>query len=491
MLIRDLFASDVTRDIPPVVYFHEQSPEKLAAEVSEYIVTGGWPENHPNHTPGAARHPRAVRLAADGHRRGARQGRRHRSAQRLDLRVLRLRQVELRQAARPRPRRRRASRRRLARGGVAGARRPHRTPPNSAQAWTALRQKVDPLAVVFDIGAVARDGEHIHAAAVRQVQQRLGYCAEPLVADFELRLERDGEWARFEETAQECSAGRGPTSRTTRWPRMTSRSSCAAYIPTDTPTRWLVHRPRRRPTPRSQSPDEAVAAIRDMLGFRKPGATLFLVVDEVSQYVLSHQDRVDRLRAFASALGATLQGRRLAPGARAAEARRGGGRLLPRLGEGPLPAARCASTSRPPTSATSSTGGCCRSGPTPRRSSARCSRSTGPTSSSTRTAASQVTADEFVEVYPMLPGHVDLLLQITTALRTRSARAQGDDQAIRGLLQLLGELFRDQQLADRQVGDLVTLDQVYEVQHTALDADVQAIDGPPPEPVRPATRTRC
>ena len=49
MLIRDLFASDVTRDIPPVVYFHEQSPDKLAAEVSEYIVTGGWPEDHPNH----------------------------------------------------------------------------------------------------------------------------------------------------------------------------------------------------------------------------------------------------------------------------------------------------------------------------------------------------------------------------------------------------------------------------------------------------------
>ena len=25
-LVRDLFVSNVTRDIPPVVYFHEQSP---------------------------------------------------------------------------------------------------------------------------------------------------------------------------------------------------------------------------------------------------------------------------------------------------------------------------------------------------------------------------------------------------------------------------------------------------------------------------------
>jgi hypothetical protein len=48
-LIRDLFVSDITRDIPPVVYFHEQTPEKLAAEVGEYIITGSWSDTHPNH----------------------------------------------------------------------------------------------------------------------------------------------------------------------------------------------------------------------------------------------------------------------------------------------------------------------------------------------------------------------------------------------------------------------------------------------------------
>ncbi len=90
------------------------------------------------------------------------------------------------------------------------------TPPRSRgelrAAWSALRQKIDPLAVVFDIGGIARDNEHIHAAAVRQVQHRLGYCStEPLVADFELNLERDGEWARFEKVARETPrAARGP-----------------------------------------------------------------------------------------------------------------------------------------------------------------------------------------------------------------------------------------------------------------------------------------
>ena len=49
MKIRELFVHDVTRNIPPVVYFHEQSPERLAAEVSEYIITGGFALDDPRH----------------------------------------------------------------------------------------------------------------------------------------------------------------------------------------------------------------------------------------------------------------------------------------------------------------------------------------------------------------------------------------------------------------------------------------------------------
>ena len=54
---------------------------------------------------------------------------------------------------------------RLARRGVAAARHVAEARTSFANAWRALRQKIDPLAVVFDIGGVARDNEHIHAAA--------------------------------------------------------------------------------------------------------------------------------------------------------------------------------------------------------------------------------------------------------------------------------------------------------------------------------------
>ena len=109
--IRELFVADVTRDIPPVVYFHEQSPRearrrslrvhhhrRLAREATRITAacTNGIHEQFVHLL--RAMPPSWTSQAAP-------------SSRVLDLRLLRLRQVELRQAARPGPRRRRTARR--------------------------------------------------------------------------------------------------------------------------------------------------------------------------------------------------------------------------------------------------------------------------------------------------------------------------------------------------------------------------------------------
>ena len=473
MIIRDLFLSDVTRDIPPVVYFHEQSPKQLASEVSEYIITGGWPENHPNHqrVPDGI-HEQYVRLmraiAAELDRSGG-----------PDLpnawvsgfygsgksSFAKLFGLALDGVALP--------------GGtsLAEALLERDKSPRAGElkeAWSELRRKVDPLAVVFDIGGVARDNEHIHAAAVRQLQRRLGYCStEPIVAEFELKLERDGEWRRFEEVAARV-LGRPWSEVKDKQLAEEEFSLVMSELYSDKytdPMSWYTS--RAGIGPKGESPEDAVATIRDMLKFRKPGATVFFVVDEVSQYVLSNKDRVDRLRAFATALGSGMRGKAwlIALGQQ-------------KLDEGADDTFLVWAKDRFPQKLR------VHLAPTNIRDVVhrRLLQKRPEVEQQLRDrfekhrpdlklfayGCESITADEFVEVYPMLPGHVDLLLQITTALRTRSSRAQGDDQAIRGLLQLLGELFRDQKLAEKEVGALVTLDQVYEVQHTALDSDVQS-----------------
>ena len=473
MLIRDLFRSDVTRDIPPVVYFHEQTPDKVASEVAEYIVTGGWPDGHPNHrrVPDGI-HEQYVRLltavASELDKNGGPElpnawisgfygSGKSSFAKLLGLALdgmalpdgTSLSEALLRRDLSPRA-------------------------AELRSAWHALRQKVDPLAVVFDIGGVARDNEHIHSAAVRQVQRRLGYCStEPLVADFELRLERDGEWKRFEQTAQK-TLGRPWADVKDRQLAEEDFSLVLSVLYPDRytdPMSWYTS--RAGTSPKADSPEEAVTAIKDMLRFRRQGATLFLVVDEVSQYILSSKDRVDRLRAFATALGSGLRGK-------AWLVALGQQRLDEQADDSFLVWAkdRFPPKLRVHLAATNIRDVVHR----------RLLQKRPDVEEDLRKrfekhradlklfayGCENITSEEFVEVYPLLPGHVDLLLQITSALRTRSARAQGDDQAIRGLLQLLGELFRDRKLADMEVGSLVTLDQVYEVQHTALDSDVQA-----------------
>src|SRR5690606_30369420 len=195
--IRDLFVADVTRDIPPVVYFHEQSPNKLAVEVSEYIITGGYLDGHP----GKKRVPEGIHehyvalLGAISDELDRPEGPElpccwisgfYGSGKSSFAKLLgfALDGAEL-------PDGRSMADALLARD-LSDRRQ------ELADAWKRLRAKIDPIAVVFDVGSVARDGEHIHALAVRMVQQRLGYCStDPIVADSELKLERDREWPRF------------------------------------------------------------------------------------------------------------------------------------------------------------------------------------------------------------------------------------------------------------------------------------------------------
>jgi hypothetical protein len=285
--LRTLFRSDVTRDISPVVYFHEQTPEKIQEEVSEYIITGGWLEGHPNRqrVPDGI-HEQYVRLLSGIARELDKQGGPELptawisgffgSGKSIFAKLLGL--------------------------ALDGMTLPDGTSLSEAwlkrdtserahefrEAWAELRKKIEPMAVVFDIGSVARDDEHVHAVALGQVQKRLGYCStEPLVADFELKLERDGLWPKFLETAEQTLGKPWDEVKDNQlaeedFSEVMHRLFPDRYIE---PTTWFESRAGTHQ--RRDSPEEVVKAIRDMLKHRcQPGTTLFLVIDEVSQYVL-------------------------------------------------------------------------------------------------------------------------------------------------------------------------------------------------------------
>jgi hypothetical protein len=472
MKIHELFLHDVTRDIPPVVYFHEDSPDKLLAEVSEYIVTGGWEKDHPRYkSVRVGIHEHYVQLltgiasAVDGA--GAAElpacwisglyGSGKSSFAKLFGMALDGRKLPDGSA--------------LADAWI-GRDRSQRA-PELRKAWDALHAKLDPIAVVFDIGGVSRGDEHIHAAVVRQVQARLEYCdKESLVADFELKLERDGRYEEFLAVVEQVHGKPWAQVRTMHMVEDAFSLVLHKMFPDLYPESmtWLSARDGLSTT--ALSADDAARAIQDMLRFRGAGKTLFIVIDEVSQYIFQDGNRMLALQSLVSALGQRLKGSAwlLATGQQQLDDQNDSnvlGKMKDRFPESLR--VHLASTNirdvvhkrllqkKPEQEAA------LRKLFQDKRSNLRLFGY----------KCEDLSEEDFVDVYPMLPQHVDLILQVTSAIRTRSERSQGDDHAIRGLLQMLGELFRRHGLAELELGALITLDRIYEVQSSALNPDVQ------------------
>ena len=59
----------------------------------------------------------------------------------------------------------------------------------------------------------------------------------------------------------------------------------------------------------SSAAADATRAIEDMIRFRADGKTLFVVVDEVSQYIHQDEQRMLKLQSFVSELGQRLKGK--------------------------------------------------------------------------------------------------------------------------------------------------------------------------------------
>ena len=474
-LIRDLFAKDVTRDIPPVVYMHEQTASKLADEVSEYVITGGYPEDDLRHkrVPNGI-HEQFVRLLR-AITQELEKGRGSDlpaawisgffgSGKSVFAKLLGL--------------------------SLDGRELPDGTPLHKAlldrdtspkgdafrAAWRDLIAALDgpSMGVVFDIGGVARDNEAIHSAIVRLVQERLEYCTiDPAIADYELRMELDGEYDRFLEVCEE-ELGEPWANLKTKQLAEEEFSAAMHYMKPDRfqdPDSWFMGRAGREI--QNLSANEAVERIGQMLSQRAPDKSLFVIIDEVSQYIHQDMDRMLALQSFVSSLGQQLGTRvwLLVTGQEKLEEESESttlGKLKDRFP--PKLRVHLAATNIRDVVHKRLLEKASDKEPELRKRFQSCRQNL----QLYAYGGDQIAEDDFLDTYPMLPGYIDLILEITSALRTRSTRRQGDDHAIRGLIQMLGELFREQEIADKPVGYLIALDDIYDVQESALDSDTQS-----------------
>ncbi len=470
MLIHDIFEKDVARDINPVVYFHEDDPAKLAEEVAEYIITGGYPEGDPRFDEHGI-HEQFVRLLTGIAGELEKKGGPDQPAAWISgfygsgkssfakLLGLSLNQTKLPDGTL-----------------LSDALLRQDDSPKKVdfhEAWDRVVSNIKPMAVVFDIGSVARDDEHIHSAVVRRCQLAMGYCRFSAVADHEMKLEADGLYPAFLDKVKELHGGK-------TWSEIKDKQlaedyfSAALYaLQPEIYGEEMAWADAKAGSKASLSAEEAVAAIQHMIETRRPGRHLFIVVDEVSQYVHDDPDRMLKLQSLVVALGQRLKGQvwLLATGQQ-------------KLEEGAAATANLSKMKdRFPAHLRVHLGSNNIRDVVHQRLLKKRHTVRGELEELFEEHRSDLTLygyecqhaklNDLVDIYPMLPGHIDLLMEITTGLRDRSSRVQGDSHAIRGLLQLLGDLFRESNLGSHEVGTLISLDRIYDVLHTALDADVQ------------------
>lgn len=472
MLVKNIFKREVTRDIPPVVYFHEQSPKQLEAEVSEYIITGGYPKESASYTKDGI-HEELVHLLGEltsglEEKDGAKNpaiwvSGFYGSGKSSFAKLLGL-ALE--------PECRLTNGRTLAEALVARDESPKGSELRAA--WERLARSCKPLSVVFDVGTVALDGEHIHSVALKEVQKKLGYCStSALVAQYELRLQRDSEWDAFLDVANATLGKPWDQVRHTHQADDLFSSVLHRMKPDQfpDPTAWIISAASREDLVRV-SPAQVVDAFDYILEHRYPRRTLFLVIDEVSQYVHNDTQRMQRLQSFVEALGQRLKGKAwlIATGQQKLD-EDGASKELIKLRDRFPPKLRVHLSSANIRDVVHQR--LLKKDPAQEQALRDLFTLHRPNLSLYGYSCHGIGENDFVEVYPMLPGQVDLLMEIATNLRTSSRRAQGDSHAIRGLLQLLGELFREKKLAERPLGALVTLDDIYDVQQSALSHDMQ------------------
>ncbi|SIN85153.1 BREX system P-loop protein BrxC [Paraburkholderia phenazinium] len=88
----------------------------------------------------------------------------------------------------------------------------------------------------------------------------------------------------------------------------------------------------------------------------------------------------------------------------------------------------------------------------------------------------ELSREAFIDLYPLLPFQIDLIIQVVSGLRTQGGGSKHVGGANRTIIKLAQQLLINPavNLADRQLGDLVRLDHVYDLVEGNIGSEVRA-----------------
>lgn len=349
-----------------------------------------------------------------------------------------------------------------------------------------INERIPTHAVIFDVSTdrgIRSGNQTLTEIMYGLLLQSLGYAKDLDLSELEISLEGEGRLDRFEETYCEIFRGKEWNKEKGKVAFALSQASRVMHDlePETYPEADSWVRAVRGRT--DVSPRRLAERATELMNRRRPGRSLMFVVDEVGQFVARDVQKMLDLQAIVQSLGVRGRGRhwlvitsqeKLTDLVSGLDSNRIElARLMDRF---PLqvhlePSDISEVTSRRVLA---------------KNATAQDSLGTlfdehrGRLEALTQLRADitlpELTRDAFVSLYPLLPYQIDLIIQIVSGLRTQGGASRHVGGANRTIIKLAQQLLihPDVRLADRPVGDLVRLDQVYDLVENNIGSEIRA-----------------
>jgi hypothetical protein len=349
----------------------------------------------------------------------------------------------------------------------------------------AISEKIPTHAVIFDVSTdrgIRSGNQSLTEIMYGLFLQSLGYAKDLDLSELEIGLEEKGQLARFEEEykklfKKDWSTEKGKVAfALSEASRVLHTLEPATYPMADS---WVKAVKNKADI----SPGKLAERAGELMKRRRPGYSLMFVVDEVGQFVARDVQKMLDLQAVVQSLGVKGRGKHWV----VVTSQEKLGELVSGLDDKKIELARLMDrfpqqVHLEPSDISEVTSRRVLS----KNAAAQKSLGTlfdehrGRLTEHTRLTAEiklpELSREAFIDLYPLLPYQIDLIIQVVSGLRTQGGASKHVGGANRTIIKLAQQLLINPavNLADSKLGDLVRLDHVYDLVEGNIGSEVRA-----------------
>lgn len=348
-----------------------------------------------------------------------------------------------------------------------------------------IAEQIPTHAVIFDVSTdrgIRTGNQTLTEIMYGLFLQSLGYAKDLDLSELEIALEEAGELGRFEEEYRRLHGK--------EWAREKGKVAFALNE-----VSAVMHSLKPSTYPQADSwvkaaksraditPGKLAERATTLMKRRKPGHSLLFVVDEVGQFVARDIQKMLDLQAVVQSLGVKGRGKHWI----VVTSQEKLGELVSGLDDNRIELARlmdrfplqvhlAPSDISEVTSRRVLTKNAAAQQELGRLFDAHRGRLTEHTRLTADIRLPELTRDSFIDLYPLLPYHIDLIIQVVSGLRTQGGASRHVGGANRTIIKLAQQLLINPavSLASADLGALARLDQVYDLVEGNIGSEVRA-----------------